>query len=71
MAAGSDFSNHQLKQQAQYLNMRGAQIAQEKAGQNTTLEPVPKTQGSKKQLVGTIVGVVAVVAVLLILSRVL
>lgn len=68
MAAGSDFSNHQLKQQAQYLNMRGAQIAQEKAGQTTTVEPASKVQGTKKQLIGTIVGVIAVIAVLVLWS---
>lgn len=67
----SGMSNEQIKQQAQYLNMRGAQIAQEKAGQKTELGSQPKVQGSKKQLVGTIIGVVAVVAVLLILSKVL
>lgn len=69
MAQG--INNEQLKQQAQYLNMRGAQIAQEKSGQQTALGSQPKAKGSKKQLIGTIVGVVAVVAVLLILSRVL
>lgn len=69
MAQG--INNEQLKQQAQYLNMRGAQIAQEKSGQQTTLGSAPKAQGSRKQLIGTIVGVVAVVAVLLILSKVL
>ncbi len=58
----------QLKQQSQYLNMRGAQIAQEKNGQQTTLEPMPKARGSKKQLIGTIVGVLAVIAVLVLLS---
>ena len=68
MAQG--INNEQLKQQAQYLNMRGAQIAQEKSGQQTTLGST-KAQGSRKQLVGTIVGIVAVVAVLLILSKVL
>lgn len=67
MAQG--LNNEQLKQQAQYLNMRGAQIAQEKSGQQTTLGSTTKVQGSKKQLIGTIVGVVAVILVLLVLSR--
>ncbi len=64
-------TNVQAKQQAQYLNMRGAQIAQEKAGQKTELGGQPKAQGSRKQLIGTIVGIVAVAAVLLVLSKVL
>lgn len=66
MAQG--INNEQLKQQSQYLNMRGAQMAQEKAGQKTTLEAAPKVQGTKKQLIGTIVGVIAVIAVLVLLS---
>lgn len=66
MAQG--INNEQLKQQAQYLNMRGAQIAQEKAGQRTTLGSSAKTQGTKKQLIGTIAGVLAVIAVLVLLS---
>lgn len=70
-SGASGMSNEQIKQQAQYLNMRGAQIAQEKAGQRTELGGQPKAQGSRKQLIGTIVGIVAVVAVLLILSKVL
>lgn len=64
----SGMSNEQIKQQAQYLNMRGAQIAQEKAGQQTTLEPSSKVQGTKKQLIGTIIGVAAVLGVLVLLS---
>lgn len=52
----------QAKQQAQMLNMRGAQMAQDKAGQSSQ----PKAQGSKKQLVGTIVGIAAVVLLLLL-----
>lgn len=70
MAAGGGggLTNEQVKQQAQYLNMRGAQIAQEQAGQKTELGGQPKAKGTKKQLVGTIVGVIAVVAVLVLLS---
>ena len=58
----------QIKQQQQFLNMRGAQIAQEKAGQQTSLGGQPRAKGSRKQLIGTIVGIVAVVAGLLILK---
>lgn len=68
MPAGTDFNNQQFKQQSQYLNMRGAQIAQEKAGQSQTLEGMPKAKGSRKQLVGTIIGIVGILAVLVILS---
>ena len=70
-SGGGGLSNEQVKQQAQYLNMRGAQIAQEKAGQKTELGAQPKAKGTKKQLIGTIVGVIAVIAVLVLLSRVL
>lgn len=58
----------QLKQQSQYLNMRGAQIAQEKAGQQTSLGSQPRAKGSRKQLIGTIVGVVVVLAGLVLLK---
>ena len=68
MAGLDGLNNEQLKQQQQYLNMRGAQMAQEKAGQKTELGGQPKAQGTKKQLVGTIVGIVAVVALLLLLK---
>ena len=67
----SGMSSEQFKQQAQYLNMRGAQMAQEKAGQKTELGAQPKAKGTKKQLIGTVVGVIAVIAVLLILSKIL
>ena len=68
MIGGSEVNPDQWKQQAQYMNMRGAQKAQEKAGQQTAVEAVPKAKGTKKQLIGTIVGVVAVIAVLVLLS---
>ncbi len=69
MSSGScGVNNEQLKQQQQYLNMRGAQIAQEKAGQQTELGGQPKAHGSKKQFIGTIIGIVAVVAVLVLLN---
>lgn len=71
MAGSSGMSNEQIKQQAQYLNMRGAQMAQEKGGQKTELGAQPKAQGTKKQLVGTIIGVIVVIAALLILSKIL
>lgn len=58
----------QLKQQSQYLNMRGAQIAQEKSGQQTALGGQPKAKGSKKQLVSTIIGVLVVLGVLVLWS---
>ena len=68
MAGTGGVNYEQLKQQQQYLYMRGAQMAQEKAGQKTELGGQPKAQGTKKQLVGTIVGIVAVVALLLLLK---
>ena len=68
MPAGNDFNNQQIKQQAQYLNMRGAQIAEQNAGQETKLGSQPKAQGSKKQLVGTIIGIVVMIGVLIVLK---
>lgn len=62
------YNNDQLKQHQQFLNMRGAQIAQEKMGQKTELGSSPKAQGSKKQLIGTVIGVAAVVAALVLLK---
>lgn len=64
-----DYVNiNQTKQQSQYLNMRGAQIAQEKTGQHTELGSQPKAKGTRKQLVSTIVGIAAVIAALVILK---
>lgn len=54
------------KQQQQYLRMRGAQIAEQNAGQKTELGST-KARGSRKQLVGTIIGVAAAFAVLILL----
>lgn len=68
MLGGSEVNPDQRKQQAQYLNMRGAQIAQDTSGQKTDITATPKIQGTKKQLIGTIVGVIAVIAVLVLLS---
>ncbi len=60
-------NNEEMKQRAQYLNMRGAQMAMEKAGQEQKLES-PKASGSKKQLVGTIIGGTAVLVILTVLA---
>lgn len=68
MPAGNDFDNQQMKQRAQYLNMRGAQMAQQNAGQKTELGGQPKATGSKKQLIGTIVGISVAFAVILLLA---
>lgn len=68
MIGGSEVNPDQWKQQAQYMNMRGAQQAQEKAGQQTAIKAAPKAEGTKKQLIGTVVGVLAVIAVLVLLS---
>ena len=68
MIGGSEVNPDQWKQQAQYMNMRGAQQAQEKAGQQTAIQAAPKAEGTKKQLIGTVGGVLAVIAVLVLLS---
>lgn len=67
--AGPGFVNvDQMKQQQQLLNMRGAQMAQQKTGQKTELGGQPKAKGTKKQLIGTIAGIAAVIVVLFILK---
>ena len=58
----------QAKQRAQYLSMRGAQMCQENQGQQTKLGGQTKAKGSKKQLIGTILGIAAVVGVLILLK---
>ncbi len=68
MPAGNDFDNQQLKQRAQYLNMRGAQMAQQNAGQKNELGGQSKATGSKKQLIGTIIGISVAFAVILLLA---
>lgn len=60
-------NNDEIKRRAQYLSMRGAQMAMEDSGQLQTLGN-EKPRGSKKQLVGTIIGIVAVVVVLVLLN---
>lgn len=67
--AGPGFVNvDQMKQQQQLLNMRGAQMAQQKTGQKTELGSQPKAKGTKKQLIGTIAGIAAVIVGLFILK---
>ena len=60
-------NNEEMKQRAQYLNMRGAQMAMENAGQEQNLESAPP-KGTKKQLIGTIVGAAAALLVLVLLA---
>jgi len=69
MPAGNDFNNHLLKQQAQYLQVRGAQIAEQQASQKTKLGGLSHARGSKRQLLGTVAGVVLLLAGLMLLSR--
>ena len=64
----SGWTQRQWEQKTSNLQMRGAQIAADKQGVKFDLEPQPKAQGSKKQLVGTIVGIAAVVVLLLLLK---
>lgn len=68
MPAGNDFNNQQQKQQAQYLNMRSAQMAEQTAKQKTELGSQPKATGSKKQLIGTIIGISAFFVLLMLLA---
>lgn len=54
----------EIKRQAQALQMRGAQMASEKIGQKQPRQ----ASGSRKQLIGTIVGIAAVFALLVLLK---
>lgn len=58
------YNNEQMRQRMTNLQMRGAQIAAEKQGVKFDIEPQTKAKGTKKQLVGTIVGIVAVILLL-------
>ena len=60
--------NENYRQQAQMLNMRGAQLVEQKTGRTAADGTTQKAKGTNKQLIGTIVGVVAVLAVVLILN---
>lgn len=66
MIGGSEINPDQWKQ-GQYLDLRGAQMA----GNRTEQKPLaasPESRGSKRQLIGTILGVAAVLGVLVLLS---
>jgi hypothetical protein len=60
-------NNEELKQRAQYINMRGAQMAMDQADQDQTLG-TDHPRGSKGQLLGTILGVAVVLLVLVLLA---
>lgn len=62
------YDNEQMRQRMANLGMRGAQIAAEKSGVKFELEPHTKAKGSRKQLIGTIVGVAAALLVLVLLA---
>ena len=63
----SGINNDEIKRRAQYMNMRAAQLASEQQNIPQTLG-TEKPTGSKKQLIGTVAGIVAVVLLLLLLS---
>lgn len=65
MPAG--INNEELKRREQYLRLRGAQMAMEESGQIQTLGTT-KARGSRKQLVGTIIGVAAAALILFLLA---
>ena len=68
MAAGSDQNNHLFRQQQQMLNLRGAQMVEEQTGR-TAADGLVKAKGTKKQLIGTIVGVLAAALFLVFLAH--
>lgn len=66
MIAGSEINPDQWKQ-GQYLDLRGAQMAGDRAEQKP-LAASPESRGCKRQLIGTIIGVAAALGVLVLLS---
>jgi hypothetical protein len=60
-------NNEELKRRAQYMSMRGAQLAMDQADQDQTLE-TDHPRGSRGQLLGTILGVAVVLLVLVLLA---
>lgn len=53
------------KQRQQYLNIRGAQMAENQ----TKCAPPKQKKGSKKQLIGTVVGLLGAVVILVLLAK--
>ena len=68
MALGSDQNNHLFKQQQQMLNLRGAQMVEEQTGR-TAADGLVKAKGTKKQLIGTIIGILAAAVLLVFLAH--
>ncbi|MDD6024394.1 MAG: hypothetical protein PUC06_09210 [Oscillospiraceae bacterium] len=68
MSSLNGLNNQQLKEQQQYLNMRGAQIAMNQAGQEQKLTPPPKVRGNRRQLIGTIAIIAGAFLAIAILS---
>lgn len=60
-------NNDEMKRRAQYMNMRAAQLASEKQNMPQSLGS-DKPKGSKKQLIGTIIGICGVVLLFFLLS---
>lgn len=67
MIGGSEINPDQWKQQARYLDLRGAQMAGDRAEQKPSAAS-HGSRGRKRQLIGTIIGVAAVFGVLVLLS---
>lgn len=57
----------ETKRRAQYLSMRSAQMAMEESEQVQLLEQ-EHPRGSRKQLVGTVLGIIAVGLILIFLA---
>ncbi len=70
MISSSEINPNRWKQQSQMLQMRGAQMAQNQTGQSNSTPRGTKTKGSKKQLIGTILGILAGIVVLVLLKLV-
>ena len=70
MAGFNGLDVDQMKQQTQYLNMRGAQMVEQKTGRKASDGTTMRAHGSKKQLIGTIAGVAAVLFILALIAGV-
>lgn len=59
--------NEQYRQQAQMMNMRGAQMVEQQTGRKASDGTTIRAKGSRKQRIGTVLGIAAVFAVLILL----
>lgn len=61
-------SNESYRQQSQYMNIRGAQISEQHSNNKKEGQRKGYKTTSKKQLIGTIIGIAIVVLILILLE---